>query len=96
MATVDIKREPKVARVDQLIDENGQPIALPENTALEVTDAVEETVGGTGPTVWWRMGLIGLGIVVVILLAFQLLMGRTGTDVAPGTPTSAPQQTTIQ
>ena len=96
MATADIKREPKVARVDQLIDENGQPIALPENTALEVTDVVEDAVGGTGPSAWWRMGLIGLGIVIAMLLLFQLLMGRTGTDVIPGTPTAAPQQTTTQ
>jgi hypothetical protein len=96
MATADTKHKPKVAQVDQLIDENGEPIALPEDTPLEVTHVVEETVGGTGPTAWWRMGLIGLGIVVVILLGFQLMMGGGGTNVVPGTPTTAPQETTTQ
>ena len=88
--------KPKVARVDQLVDENGLPIAVAENSALEITEDVEHTVGSTGPTAWWRFGLVGLGIVAAILLIFQLMMGNTGTDVVPGTPTSAPQQTTSQ
>ncbi|MDB5540117.1 MAG: hypothetical protein JWQ89_1844 [Devosia sp.] len=94
MATVDVKREPTVADVDQLIDENGMPIALPENSELEVTGNVEETVGATGPTGWWRYGVLGLVIVAAILLFFQLLMGNPGTGVVPGTPVTAPQQTT--
>ncbi|ODT09126.1 MAG: hypothetical protein ABS35_43505 [Kaistia sp. SCN 65-12] len=75
--SADERRTPKVARVDQLIDENGQPIALPENSTLRVTRDVEETVGGTGPTNWWKRGLIAVGIVAVILLGFQLLAGNT-------------------
>jgi hypothetical protein len=96
MATVDAKRERSVAQVDQLIDENGQPIALPENSAIKFTENSERTVGATGPTGWWRMGLIGLGIVAAILLLFQLMMGNPGTGTTPVTPAPAPQQTTTQ
>lgn len=85
------RHEPTVAQVDRLIDENGAPVEIPEDSELRLTHAVEETVGGTGPTAWWRIGLIALAIVVVILLLFQLLLGRTSTDVAPGTPTTATQ-----
>lgn len=88
--SADVRRTPKVARVDQLIDENGQPIALPENTTLAVTRDVEETVGGTGPTNWWKRGLIGVGIVVVILLGFQLLASNTRS------PVTAPAATATQ
>lgn len=88
--SADVRRTPKVARVDQLIDENGQPIALPENSTLRVTRDVEETVGGTGPTNWWKRGLIGVGIVVVILLGFQLLASNTRAPVtAPAAATTA-------
>jgi hypothetical protein len=81
---------PRVAQVDQVMDENGQPIALPENSTLQVTREVEETIGGTGPTNWWKRGLIAVGIVVVILLAFQLLASNTRA------PASAPAAATTQ
>lgn len=88
--SADVRRTPKVARVDQLMDENGQPISLPENSALEVTRDDEAMVGGTGPTDWWKRGLIGVGIVVVILLAFQLLASNTRAPVtAPAATTTA-------
>jgi len=88
--SADVRRTPKVARVDQLIDENGQPISLPENTTLRVTREAEETVGGTGPTNWWKRGLIAVGIVVVILLAFQLLASNTRSPApAPAATTTA-------
>lgn len=86
--SADVRRTPKVARVDQLMDENGQPISLPENSTLRVTRDVEETVGGTGPTNWWKRGLIAVGIVVVILLGFQLLASNTRS------PATAPAATT--
>ncbi|RYE46544.1 MAG: hypothetical protein EOP24_15325 [Hyphomicrobiales bacterium] len=89
--SADVRRTPKVARVDQLIDENGQPISLPENSTLQVTRDVEETVGGTGPTNWWKRGLIGVGIVVVILLAFQLLASNTRSPVTAPAATPAAQ-----
>lgn len=86
--SADVRRTPKVARVDQLVDENGQPISLPENSALEVSREDDATVGGTGPTNWWKRGLIAVGIVVVILLAFQLLASNTRS------PVTAPAATT--
>jgi hypothetical protein len=89
--SADTRRAPKVARVDQLIDENGQPIALPENSTLRVTREVEETIGGTGPSNLWKRGLIGVGIVVVILLAFQLLASNTRAPVTAPAATTATQ-----
>ena len=83
-------RRPKAAQVDQVIDENGMPIALPENSSLRVTRDVEETIGATGPTNWWQLGLIGIGIVVVILLGFQLLASNTRDPVAT-TPAATTQ-----
>ncbi len=88
--SAETRQPPKVAQVDQVMDENGQPIALPENSTLQVTREVEETIGGTGPTNWWKRGLIAVGIVVVILLAFQLLASNTRS------PASAPAATTTQ
>jgi hypothetical protein len=82
-----------VAEVDFLVDENGQKLDLPDDTTLKVATEVEQTVGGTGPTAWWRYGLVALLIVAAILLALQLLGGNTGTAVIPGTPTAAPQTT---
>jgi hypothetical protein len=91
MATIDHDREPKAARVDTLVDETGSKIEVPENSALEVATTVEQTVGATGPTNWWRMGLVGVAIVAAILLVLQMMGGNTGTDMVPGTPTAAPQ-----
>lgn len=86
--SAETRRPPKGAQVDQLMDENGQPISLPENSTLQATRDTEEAIGGTGPTNWWKRGLIAVGIVVVILLAFQLLASNTRS------PASAPAGTT--
>lgn len=88
MATVETERQPEVAKVDRLIDENGTPVEVMPETALIVEDEVERTVGGTGPTAWFRVGIIGVLIVAAILLGLQLLAGGAGTDVVPGTPTT--------
>ena len=89
MATADPPKQPDVAAVDFLVDENGSKIEVPEDSMLRVTTDVEQAVGATGPANWWRLGLIGLGIVVAILLILQLLAGKTGTEMVPGTPTEA-------
>jgi hypothetical protein len=91
MATTEHTRGPAVAKVDTLVDENGARVQVPDDTSLKVATEVEQTVGATGPTNWWRLGLVGLGIVAAILLALQLLGGNTGTEMIPGTPTAAPQ-----
>lgn len=91
MATREQTRGPVVAKVDTLVDENGAPVAVPDDTSLKVATDLEQTVGATGPTNWWRYGLVGLGIVAAILLVLQLLGGNTGTEMIPGTPTAAPQ-----
>lgn len=72
-------REPDVARVDRLVDENGAPIDVPDNSRLEIAGERRPMVGATGPTNWWRRGLIALGIVALILLLLQLFGGSPGT-----------------
>mgnify|MGYP001342047381 CR=1 FL=1 len=83
-------REPQVAKVDALVDENGAPIELPPDTGLKPADAVEESVGATSPTNWWLYGLVGLAIVIAILLLMQVFLGAPSTEVQPGTPVSEP------
>ncbi len=94
MATIEHTREPTVAKVDTLVDENGAPIDVPDDTALKVATDVEQVTGATGPTNWWRMGLIGIAIVAAILLLLQMMNGNTGTEMIPGTPTAAPAAVT--
>lgn len=96
MATVEHTHEPTVAKVDTLVDENGARIDVPDDTALTVATDAEQVTGNTGPTSWWRMGLIGIAIVAAILLLLQMLNGNTGTEMVPGTPTAAPAVETTQ
>lgn len=95
MATIEHTHEPTVAKVDTLIDENGYKVDVPDDTSLKIATEVEQTVGATGPTNWFRLGLIAVGIVAAILLALQLMGGNTGTEMIPGTPTAAPQSQTM-
>lgn len=76
---------------DQLVDENGSPIELPPEKQVRNTGSAEASVGATGPANWSRIGLIALGIVVVLLLGWQMLNGGAGTDVVSGTPTVSGQ-----
>ena len=91
MATIEHTREPQMAKLDPPIDESPSQADVPDDLALEVASEVEQTVGVTGPTNWWRLGLIAVVIVAAILLALQLMAGNTGTEMIPGTPTAAPQ-----
>jgi hypothetical protein len=92
MATVAETHKPGVARVDFLVDENGQRVDVPDNSKLEITEEAERSVGSTAPSNWWRASLIALGIVALILLLMQIFGGNPGTDVQPGTPVAAPQE----
>ena len=78
------------AKVDFLVDENGSRIDVPDGSGIRVAGEHEASVGGTGPTNWWLYGLIALGIIVAFLLVLQMFSGAPGTDMQPGTPTSAP------
>lgn len=83
-------RDGSGAEVDHLVDENGSPVDVPDNSRIEIASDDQPTVGATGPTNWWRMGLIALGIVALMLLLLQLFGGAPSTEVVPGTPTAAP------
>jgi len=74
--------------VDRLIDENGSPIEVPEDSAIKVAGEHDLTVGATGPTNWWLYGVVGLAIVAGLLLVMQMFQGAPATDVQTGTPTS--------
>lgn len=76
------------ASVDFLIDENATRLDVPDGSTIRPAEEGEPEIGSTGPTNWWRRGLIALGIVAAILLVLQLFGGTPGTDVQPGTPTA--------
>ena len=82
---------PGVAQVDFVVDEAGNPIEVPDDTTLKAATEVEQTVGATGPTNWWRLGLAALAVLIAIVLVLRFAGGNTGTDVIPGTPVAAPQ-----
>jgi hypothetical protein len=81
---------PQVAKVDFLVDEKGSRIDVPDGSGIKVAGEHEASVGGAGPTNWWLYGLIALAIIIALLLAMQMFSGAPGTDMQPGTPTSAP------
>lgn len=83
-----------VAQVDNLVDERGYKIPVGEDTSIKVAKEMEPVVGGTGPTNWWRAGLVALFIVAAMLLVLQLLNGNRQTEMIPGTPVTAPQTET--
>lgn len=91
---VETHTNPQVARVDSLVDENGSRIDLPEDTGLKVATDVEQAVGATGPTNWWRFGLLAVAVLAAALFVMQYLGGGASTDVIPGTPTTAPAEST--
>jgi hypothetical protein len=88
MATAPKQPVPNVANVDVLIDENGAPIDVPDDSPIRVAGEHEESVGSAGPTNWWLYGVIGLAIVIAVLFLMQMFQGAPATDVQPGTPTS--------
>ena len=81
---------PELAKVDFLVDEKGSRIDVPDDSGIKVAGEHEASVGGAGPTNWWFYGLIALAIIVALLLVMQMFSGAPGTDMQPGTPTSAP------
>ncbi|HZY67549.1 MAG TPA: hypothetical protein VFE52_03125 [Devosia sp.] len=84
-----------VAQVDHLVDEKGSRIDVDDGTTVRAAGGVDPTVGGTGPSNWWRTGLVALFIVAAILLVLQLLNGNRQTEMIPGTPVTAPQTDTL-
>jgi hypothetical protein len=62
-----------------------------EDPVLEAETEIARAAGATSPASWWRIGLVVLAILVALVLIWQLLSGNPGTNVVPGTPTSAPQ-----
>jgi hypothetical protein len=83
-----------VAQIDSVVDERGYKIPVNDDSSIKVASELDPAVGGTGPTNWWRYGLVALFIVAAILLVLQFLNGNRGTDVIPGTPVAAPQTET--
>jgi hypothetical protein len=76
------------ARVDYVVDENGSPIDLPRNSSVTSSGNPEREIGSTGPSNWWRIGLLVLGVIVIALGLMQIFGGAPGTDVEPDSPSS--------
>jgi hypothetical protein len=85
------RRHRPASEVDNLIDENASRVDVPDESHVVPAGEREPTVGATGPTNWWRTGVIALAIVAAILLLLQLAGGWPGTAVQPGTPVADPQ-----
>lgn len=86
-------RPREVAEVDQLVDENGSPIEVPPDSELKVAAENEPTVGATGPTNWWRLGLLALAVVLIMLGILQVLNSGDSTDaLTPPAATAPPAQ----
>jgi hypothetical protein len=90
MGTAPHKPRKSVADVDALVDENGSPIEVPEDSELKVAGKHEDTVGATGPTNWWLYGLVALALIIAVVFFTQTLTGAPGSDVQPGSPVAAP------
>ncbi len=91
MATVSkFPRQPAVAEVDVLVDENGSTVDVPDGSELKVAGEHDDVVAATSPTNWWLYGLVALAIVIAIVLALQVFNGAPGTEVQSGTPTAEP------
>ena len=82
---------PGVAKVDFVVDDDGNPVEVADDTTLEVATGAEQTMGASGPTNWWRLGLAGLAVLIALVLVLRFAGGNTATDVVPGTPVAAPQ-----
>lgn len=88
---------PSVAKVDFLIDEKGSKIDVPDGSGLRPTGDIEAAMGGTSPAQWWLYGVVAIVVVAAIVLVMQIFSGAPGSDVQPGSPTSAPvTETTVQ
>ncbi len=65
---------------EEVVDQYGSTVELPEDKAAVNATASEPTVGATGPTNWWRIGIIVLVVLVAILVILQI---ATGGSMAP-------------
>nr|WP_314262114.1 hypothetical protein [uncultured Devosia sp.] len=88
MATVPRQPTPTVASVDNLIDENGSRVDVPNASPIKVAGEHEESVAATSPTNWWLYGVVGLAIVIAVLFLMQMFQGAPSTAVQPGTPSA--------
>jgi hypothetical protein len=87
----DTRATAGTAAVDFVVDENGERLDVTDDSLVRPSNDDRVAIASTGPTNWWRYGVIGVGIVALILLLMQLFQGTPGTDVQPGTPVAAPE-----
>ena len=60
---------------EYLVDETGAHIEVPEeDEAVQATHG-EPSVGATGPTNWWRTGIVVLGLLILLMLVLQVMTG---------------------
>ncbi len=95
MAVSSRDKSPKVAEVDFLVNEDGRRVDVPDGSKLKVARDSEQTVGATGPTNWWRVGIVAIAVLAAVLLVLQLTGGNGGTAMIPGTPVAAPVEQTL-
>lgn len=63
----------------RVVDENGSRIEVPDTKTVKPATPLEEAVGATGPTNWWRIALIVLAVLIFGVLVIQFLTGGSAT-----------------
>jgi len=70
---------------NSVVDETGARLDVPEDKTVTQAHFGEPTIGATGPTNWWRIGIVVMGILILALIILQLM---SGGSVAPTTGAS--------
>lgn len=73
----------ETARVDSIVDENGEKIILAPDSALGDGPGTTKPIGATGPTGWWRLGLVALAALVLVVLIGSWIGGGTPAPTPP-------------
>lgn len=60
---------------NHLVDETGAYITLPDQEAPAQAHGGEPSVGATGPTNWWRRGLLLIATLIALVIILQVVTG---------------------
>ncbi len=62
---------------DAVVDETGARLDVPNAKTVTQAHYGEPTIGATGPTNWWRIGLVVMALLILGIILMQWLGGGT-------------------